>query len=108
MSSKHTPGPWYLIADDGADFTAIATVPRIEGKIDPDNEVLGSSEWLRVSTEDLQLMAAAPEMYALTKKVNELLKCENGLLSAEGKCNDLLCEILSMVPANILAKAEGK
>ncbi len=59
---KHTKGPWYLIADNGADFTAIATVPKIEGYMDTEKEVLGSSEWLRVKPADLTLMTAAPEL----------------------------------------------
>ena len=62
--SKHTPGPWFVVSEDGADFTAIATKPSIDSKMDLDCEVLGSSEWLRVKPADLQLMAAAPELLA--------------------------------------------
>lgn len=62
MSDMHTPGPWYVITDDDTDFTAIATAPEISGTMDLDREVLGSSEWLRVKPEDLQLMAAAPTL----------------------------------------------
>jgi hypothetical protein len=53
--TKHTPEPWYVVADDGSDFTCISTRPELpEGEtIDMDHEVLGSSEWLRVSGEDL-------------------------------------------------------
>lgn len=60
--SKHTPGPWFVVAEDGADFTAIATKPSIDSEMDLECEVLGSSEWLRVKPADLQLMAAAPEL----------------------------------------------
>ena len=59
---KHTPGPWFLIETDGADFTAIATKPAISGPMDLSVEVLGSSEWLRVKPSDLQLMTTAPEL----------------------------------------------
>lgn len=60
--SKHTPPPWFVVAEDGADFTAIAKKPSIDSQMDLDCEVLGSSEWLRVKPADLQLMAAAPEL----------------------------------------------
>jgi len=51
---SHTPGPWRLVQTDSQDFTAIETRDGLE--------VLGASEWLRVNPEDLQVMAAAPEM----------------------------------------------
>lgn len=70
--TKHTPGPWYLVADDGTDFTAIATVPEIDGDTDMEHEVLGSSEWLRVNLEDLRLMAAAPELLVALQAVDVL------------------------------------
>ena len=59
---RGTPGPWYVVAEDGADFTAIATKQQIDGVLDLDFEVLGSSEWLRANSKDLHVMAAAPEM----------------------------------------------
>lgn len=66
--NKRTPGPWYLIADSGCDFTAISTKKTIDRDIDIDTEVLGSSEWIRAKPEDLKLMAAAPDLLnALTK-----------------------------------------
>lgn len=60
--SEQTKSPWHVVADNGCDFTAIATTPTIEGNMDLDKEVLGSSEWLRVKPADLRLMAAAPEL----------------------------------------------
>lgn len=69
MDKKHTPGPWYLIATDGADFTAISTKPKIKGDLDLESEVLGSSEWLRAEPEDLRLMAAAPELLKALEEV---------------------------------------
>lgn len=71
--SKHTPGPWFVVAEDGADFTAIATKPSIDSKMDLDCEVLGSSEWLRVKPENLQLMAAAPELLDELRKAIQLI-----------------------------------
>lgn len=58
--SEHTKEPWHLVADDGADFTAISTQPTLpEGKaIDHDHEVLGSSEWLRCKPADLRRIVA--------------------------------------------------
>ena len=67
---RGTPGPWYVVAEDGADFTAIATKQQIDGVLDLDFEVLGSSEWLRANPKDLQVMAAAPELF---EALNELL-----------------------------------
>lgn len=57
--SKHTPAPWYLIQTDGTDFTAIS---RREKNGDLGDEILGTSEWLRATPEDLRLMAAAPDL----------------------------------------------
>jgi len=59
---KHTPGPWYLISDDGCDFTVISTIKTIDRDLDMESEVLGSSEWIRAKPEDLKLMAAAPDL----------------------------------------------
>jgi hypothetical protein len=59
IMSKHTPGPWYKVGNGDYDTAAISTDP-IDNSIK--HEVLGSSEWLRATPEDLTLMAAAPEM----------------------------------------------
>ena len=70
--SKHTPGPWYVVNHDSfSEFTAISTKPEISGnsKIDLENEVLGTSEWLRAKPEDLGLMALAPELLEACQKV---------------------------------------
>lgn len=66
---NHTPGPWFLISNDGADFTAISTKPTLPdgSDIDFDNEVLGTSEWLRWSEDDARLIAAAPELLEAAK-----------------------------------------
>ncbi len=65
--SHHTKGPWFVNAEDGADFTAISTNPNGDGSIEFEKEVLGSSEWLRVKPEDLRLMAAGPELLEAAK-----------------------------------------
>ena len=64
-----TPGPWYVWdynAIGMGEPTALATVPQpskseIEAeKICPSNvEVLGSSEWLRISAADLNFIVTA-------------------------------------------------
>lgn len=86
---SYTKGPWYLLQTDGADFTAISTknkMPMCEYRtnkdgspkptvMDLDNEVLGSSEWLRASEEDLTLMSASPELYECFKEL--LFKIDN-------------------------------
>jgi len=75
--STPTPGPWYLIETEGADFTAIATKPEIERSIDFEAEVLGSSEWLRAKPEDLRLMTAAPKLLAaLQDLVQQTKNCD--------------------------------
>jgi hypothetical protein len=93
---KHTPGPWFLWALDGSDFTAISTVPKQphSHKIDMDHEVLGSSEWLRVSDEDLRLMVAAPELL-------EACKAALRKFPADAGCS-LTTQLLDSI-----AKAEG-
>lgn len=68
----YTPGPWYYITYEGSDFTAIASIPKLDNSIDLKYEVLGSSEWLRVTPDDLLLMSYAPEMLALLKKLRGL------------------------------------
>ena len=73
---KGTPGPWYVVADDGADFTAIATKQQIDGVLDLDFEVLGSSEWLRANSKDLQVMAAAPELFEALRDLLEACHAE--------------------------------
>lgn len=77
----HTPGPWYVVAEDGSDFTAISTEPALPPgkKSDFKHEVLGSSEWLRVHPKDLELMAKAPELL----KENEALKARIKELEAQ-------------------------
>ena len=65
MDEEQTPGPWFLVADDGTDFTAIATKLAIEDAMDLDTEVLGSSEGLRAKRADLLVMAASAEMLEL-------------------------------------------
>lgn len=67
--NKHTPGPWFLIDADGADFTAIATIPKLMESYDSKHEVLGASEWLRAEEPDLRLMAAAPEMLTVLEDI---------------------------------------
>ena len=56
---KFTPGPWHITEEDwvtgGYD---IAVIQDKDGE-----EVLGISEWIRVNEPDLQLIAAAPDMY---------------------------------------------
>lgn len=74
MSTEtHTPGPWHLVATDGTDFTAIATKAEICGDLDLDAEVLGTSEWLRASPEDLRLMATAPELFAALRDLVDVM-----------------------------------
>lgn len=70
----HTPGPRYLIADDGCDFTAIATKQSISGELDLEHEVLGSSEWLRVNPEDLKLMAASADLFEALLEVDATIQ----------------------------------
>lgn len=69
-----TPGPWFLISSDGTDFTAIATVASINGPMDMDHEVLGSSEWLRVKPADLERMVRVPEMEAEIERLRVRVK----------------------------------
>ena len=56
---KFTKGPWHITEEDwvtgGYD---IAVIQDKDGE-----EVLGISEWIRVNESDLQLIAAAPDMY---------------------------------------------
>ena len=100
MKKTYTPGPWYVVADDGADFTAIAASSH-EGECDKeimfDDEVLGSSEWLRVTPEDLRLMAMAPELLKACESALEVLN-----LYAPGY--DLLLEQLECA----IKKAKGE
>jgi hypothetical protein len=84
--SKRTADHWYLIATEGTDFTAIATVPSLEGKNWWEVEILGSSEWLRAKPEHLQLMAAAPDLYRELQHLVRLLETyeESGDLNVYG------------------------
>jgi hypothetical protein len=99
--SKFTPGPWSYDSDENE----VHSDSMQESGGDPAHicEMIGTN-W----AANGRLIAAAPELYEFTKKVQELLTCGEGTLRAEGRCNELLCEILLMVPANIIAKAEGK
>jgi len=83
----YTKGPWYLLETKGADFTSISTKDKlplsdwntdkqgnpVEDTIDDENEVLGTSEWLRAKPEDLKLMAASPELYEALKKAQAII-----------------------------------
>ena len=69
-----TKGPWFMISAgaSGCVDDTIATISEDELKerdMSWDEEVLGSSEWLRCSEEDMQLMVAlrnaAPDMLQL-------------------------------------------
>lgn len=64
---KKTPGPWFLITEDGTDFTCIASRPAIDGAMDLETEVLGSSEWLRAKRADLLTMAAGADLLAFAQ-----------------------------------------
>jgi hypothetical protein len=65
MTDTLTPGPWFAVAADDMDFTAISTSPHIDKTMDLPTEVLGASEWLRVKRADLFVMAASREMLDL-------------------------------------------
>lgn len=99
-----TPGPWHLIAVDGGDFTAISTLPTIPDdefgprNMDLDHEVLGSSEWLRVTPCDLQLMASAPELLSL---LNEILE------GYEFACSEERQIEIELKISKAIMKAEG-
>lgn len=85
---SYTKGPWFLLQTDGADFTAISTRDKLplsewhknkDGSpkldtMDLDNEVLGSSEWLRATEEDLKLMASAPKLYEALKNSQKIIQ----------------------------------
>jgi hypothetical protein len=60
--NKFTPGPWYIVAYETEDSSAITTTPDVD-PCSREHEVLGSSEWLFVEPADLRLMAAAPDLY---------------------------------------------
>lgn len=60
---------------------------------------------LEATPEVLAAVRAGATMHALCEKINELLKCETGLLRAEGKCNELLCEVLALNAAHRSALA---
>lgn len=47
------------------------------------------------------------ELFELGVKVDELVNCPEGRLMAEGKPNDLLCEIIRMVPSRIVENMRG-
>lgn len=68
-----TPGPWFVVAEEGMDFIAISTTPGIAGQTDHDAEVLGSSEWLRATREDLLVMAASRELLDLVLRLGVYL-----------------------------------
>lgn len=70
----HTKGPWFAITVDGTDFTAIATQPELSKDMDLDCEILGTSEWLRVTEDDLRLMAAAPELLDAASKALKYMR----------------------------------
>ena len=94
MTEKFTPGPWHLTEEDwvtgGYD---IAVIQDKDGE-----EVLGISEWIRVNEPDLQLIAAAPEMYEALEDV-----CKGCLGKLETNCTCRVCQI-----GKALRKARGE
>jgi hypothetical protein len=96
---QSTPGPWHLLDIEGKEAHVFAA----------DNyQVADCESYKRSSAECLanaKLIAAMPDLLALAIKTSELVNCGDGILSAEGRCNELLCEIIRMVPASIIAKA---
>lgn len=70
---KHTKGPWFLVNVDGNEFTAISTNPD-SLNLDLANEVLGTSEWLRATPQDLVLMSAAPVLLDAAHTAVSLLR----------------------------------
>lgn len=116
--SKHTLGPCFLDRLEGALIAETSRhsirVPDAAYIIHQTNEAAfaqdgANAERLRdcwnacvgINPE------AVPEMFAFLKKAQELLTCDEGMLRADGKCLELLGELILMVPANIIAKAEG-
>lgn len=102
----HTPGPWYFIMHDGADFTSIATEPVLRykapssGAYDPDYEVLGASEWLRAKEKDLMLMAAAPELLDALEEM-KYARTDKALKMADAAIAKALGAEKKLTPQNI-------
>lgn len=62
---KHTKGPWIIVDRNPNDSACIVDT---NGK-----EVLGTSEYIRTDEQDLQLIAAAPEMLEWMLEFKELV-----------------------------------
>lgn len=56
--SKHTPGPWYVVDTEGSDSTIISRKPKPSDGQDSslEDEVLGTSEWIRATTNKLKYL----------------------------------------------------
>jgi hypothetical protein len=112
MESKHTPGPWWVVADEGA--AQVTGFPCIEA----DNYTVVGLEGMYgdIDTDfaNAQLIAAAPDMLeALKAARNEIIYLETASFNDfGGSCDTLEAwlsenEALPTIDAAI-AKAEGR
>ena len=68
MSEKFTKGPWYIAEEDWEAKGDITVIYNNDGE-----EVLGIIGYIKIDEPDLQLIAAAPDMYEALEEVWRIL-----------------------------------
>lgn len=97
MSDPISKGPWIFKGLAPGNRPDEQVIMSADGE-----EVLGCSEWLTASDEDLRLMSCAPELLDVAKVYVELLRG----LRERASDTSLIDEQIESV-SSIIAKAEG-
>jgi len=99
---SHTPGPWKVFKGGAlvrrcGDLHPLPSEDTCLATERDAIEVIGSSEWMRVTDDDMRLMAAAPELLAMLVR----------LVYDYGTAEDWQYHRLVDEASALIAKAEG-
>ena len=96
---KHAQFPWRMEGDQI--LAPMRNAPEEEVICEP----LGSTP--AEAEANGRMIASVGDLFAVTQKVNELINCPDGVLKAEGKCVELLADLIRMCPEKIIKDATG-